>query len=224
MDAIKNNYIIQAWLVLILCLLFGISLAGVQLTLSPKILENKRNETLKKVPSLVLSNTGSVTDDKKKEKIEIVSFTATSEGFRKKKNYQVYEVKNGKGDILGYVSKSSGQGYADKIQILVGFDPFFEALTGLFVLDQKETPGLGNKITERFWRKQFPGKKTSEKFLVVKNGAGNKNEIDAVTGATISSRSVLTILNQMVTDLKGPLQKRMSDHLNKPNQDDENGK
>ena len=52
--SLKDNYIIQAWLILILALAFGASLAGVHLTLSSTIETNKINETREKVPELVL--------------------------------------------------------------------------------------------------------------------------------------------------------------------------
>ena len=54
LERLKNNNIIQAWLVLFLALCFGSALAGVQMTLGPKIEINKINETREKVPELVL--------------------------------------------------------------------------------------------------------------------------------------------------------------------------
>ena len=51
--------------------------------------------------------------------------------------------------------KTKGQGYADTIERLLGLSTDFRSITGLFVLDQKETPGLGNKIITDAWRSQF---------------------------------------------------------------------
>ena len=107
--------------------------------------------------------------------------------------------------ISGWVVKAQGQGYADKIEVLIGVDPNIQMITGLFILEQKETPGLGNKITLPVWREQFVGKKTSTPFVVVKEKSTVPNTIDAVTGATISSRSVAGIVHQTVTDIKGRL-------------------
>ena len=119
MTSLKKNYIIQAWLVLLLCLFFGSSLAGIQLTLAPKIFENKKNETLKKIPDLVFGESQSKNDKASGKEININSFLINSEKNGKKKLYNVYEVKDENGQKLGFVSKSSGQGYADKIEILV---------------------------------------------------------------------------------------------------------
>jgi electron transport complex protein RnfG len=123
----------------------------------------------------------------------------------KKTMYNVYEARYPDGNLAGWVTKAAGQGYADKIELLVGLEPSAQALTGIFVLDQKETPGLGNKIIEDDWRSQFKGKDTGREFVVVKGGAKAPHEIDALTGATISSRSVSDIVNATVNDLRGSL-------------------
>jgi electron transport complex protein RnfG len=122
----------------------------------------------------------------------------------KSKVYPVFKVDDG-GQLAGWVVKAGGQGYADKIELLLGLDPTLESMTGLFVLEQKETPGLGNKITFADWRGQFPGKSTDTPLVVQKGGAEAPNGIDAITGATISSRAVTTIVNQVVAGLKGNL-------------------
>jgi electron transport complex protein RnfG len=105
------------------------------------------------------------------------------------------------------VVKTAGQGYSDKVELLLGLDPTFTKITGLFILEQKETPGLGNKMIFPEWRGQFIGKPTAPPLKVVKTGAQAKNEIDAITGATISSRSVVSIVNGAVQALREPLAK-----------------
>ncbi|ABW66118.1 RnfABCDGE type electron transport complex subunit G [Desulfosudis oleivorans] len=194
----KNNYIVQAWLVLLLAVFYGGALAGVQLTLSPKILENKINETRQQVPGLVLGA------DRADEAIEMESTTLALEKNGRQVFYDVYKAMQN-GEPAGWVIKSSGQGYADKIELLVGVNPDLSAITGLFILNQKETPGLGNKIIEDDWRNQFLQKKTDKSLAVVKTGAKAGNEIDAITGATISSRAVCTIINSTLNDVKGQL-------------------
>ncbi len=197
----KNNYIVQAWLVLILAIFYGGGLASIQLTLAPQIAENKINETRQKVPELVLGADRAATEG---AALEIEPHPVIISKGDKKISYNVFKaMENGK--VAGWVAKNSGQGYADKIELLVGLDPKAEKITGLFILDQKETPGLGNKIVEDWWKNQFLKKSTGKDLIVVKTGAKAPNEIDAVTGATISSRSVCSIINTAVTDLKGEL-------------------
>jgi electron transport complex protein RnfG len=118
--------------------------------------------------------------------------------------YSVYEAKKD-GALAGWVVKTAGQGYADRIEVLIGLAPDAGSLTGLFVLDQKETPGLGNKIVTDEWRGQFVGKAVDRPLAAVKGGAKGGSEIDAITGATISSHAVTSIINTAVADLRQPL-------------------
>lgn len=173
-----------------------------QVNLSGIIAANKLNETLQKIPDLV-KDQGAPAAPKD---ITSKPGTVTVEKNGKSKTYAVYQaIRNGQ--EAGWVIKAGGQGYADKIELLVGVDPGAEKITGMFVLEQKETPGLGNKITFADWRGQFIGKKTLEPLTVVKGDGGgdSDNTIDSITGATISSVAVANIINQTVTDVKGLL-------------------
>ena len=58
----------------------------------------------------------------------------------------VYAGYNAEGDLAGIALTASGQGYADIIRVLYGYDPAQQAIVGLYVLESKETPGLGDKI------------------------------------------------------------------------------
>ena len=93
--------------------------------------------------------------------------------------------------------------------MLLGLDPGGTTITGLFVLEQKETPGLGNNISTPQWRRQFNGKSTDRPLTVVKGGARGASQaghtIDAITGATISSRSVTAIVNNIIANVRGRL-------------------
>ncbi|MDX9786745.1 MAG: FMN-binding protein [Desulfobacterales bacterium] len=200
---LKQNYLVQAWLVLLLAVCFGSALAAVQMTLGPTIEANKLNETLEKVPELVygqetaaqLQNTQQITIAPRQ--IEVKTPVKTT-------YYSVYDTAK-EGKRSGWVVKAKGQGYADKIELLVGLDAGAEKITGLFILDQKETPGLGNKIIETKWRGQFIGKSTLQPLRVTKSGAKAPEEIDSVSGATISSDSVCSIVNITLGDLKDKL-------------------
>lgn len=197
----SDSFLVQAWLVLFLASLFGAALAGIQLTLAPKIEANKLNETIEKVPELIFGATaadtaGNALDIRRR-------FFETGAGAQKK-IYTVFEAKTEKA-TAGWVIKASGQGYADKIEVLIGLDAPAQTLTGLFILDQKETPGLGNKIIEPAWRRQFFQTPADQQLTVVKTGASAPGQINAITGATISSRSVCDIVNQTLGRLRQPL-------------------
>jgi electron transport complex protein RnfG len=199
-NRITNFFIFQAWLVLLLATFFGAALAGIQLTLSPKIEANKLNETLEKVPELILGADAAKALSEKKQKMEIDRQFIEAGN----KIYSVFQAKTD-GQTDGWVIKASGQGYADRIELLVGVDAKAATITGLFILDQKETPGLGNKIMEPAWRNQFNNKPTQQQMKAVKTKASAANEINAITGATISSKAVCDIVNQTLNNLRQPL-------------------
>ena len=188
-----------------MALLFGVTLAGVQAALGPKIEANKINEAQEKVPELVLGAQEAQKIMTSDQPLKISADAITVEAGGRQKMYSVYEARYADGRLAGWVTKAKGMGYADRIELLVGLDPYAEKLTGLFILDQKETPGLGNKMIDAPWRAQFIGKSTEQPITVTKSGKPTANQINAITGATISSRSVANIINATVADLKKPL-------------------
>ena len=189
----KNNYIIQAWLVLMLAFIFGGSLAGIEWTLGPLIQENKTNAMRQQIPKLIPGQLTQITPC-------LVQETRTA----RHKTYPVFQAFTDK-KLVGWVVKAKGQGYAGEIELLLGLDPQVKTIEGIYVLEQKETPGLGSKITAKTWRNQFSGKSTAQALQVIKSGKSRPNSIDTITGATISSRSICRIINKTIMDLKAPL-------------------
>lgn len=183
-DVRQPGYLREAWLVLLLSLLFGGSLAAVQRGLSPKIEANKEHETLSQVPNLV---PGGTPDD------------AEAVTVGEQRVYRV--VKDGR--LLGWVVPTSGQGFADRLELLLGLDPTAEKLLGLYVLEQKETPGLGNRIGERDWQQQFADRPATALSAV--HHEPGEGEVRAITGATISSQGVCEIVNRTIQQLRQPL-------------------
>lgn len=199
-----QNFLVQAWLVLLLAICFGSALAAVQVKLGPTIEANKLNETLEKVPELVFGADKAAQLQSAQQQIKITPRQIEVQKPAKMTYYSVYEtVLDGRRE--GWVVKSRGQGYADKIELLLGLDAGANKITGLFILDQKETPGLGNKIVEEKWRGQFLGKDTQKSLRVTKTGAKSPEEIDSVSGATISSDTVCAIINTALGDLQDKL-------------------
>lgn len=195
----RDSSLGQAWLVLIMAIVFGALLAMVQLTLSPKIAANMQAETFSAVPVLIYGE-GNVPAD---AKVETSAITVKS-GSRDL-SYPVYIVKSG-GKVTGFAVKGSIMGYADYIEMLVGFNADVSEVTGIFVVYQKETPGLGSKITETDWNGQFTGKSTATPLAV--NSKDAKANIDSISGATISSVAVTDIVNNIVRDVKSALIKK----------------
>lgn len=119
------------------------------------------------------------------------------------KGISVYTGIDSKGDELGYAFISIGPGYQGKINIMVGIDKTLTKLTGIYVMENVETPGLGSRITEDSFQKQFVNLSTKPQIEYVKNQKPQKdNQIQAITGATISSRSVVENINKTLSVLK----------------------
>jgi electron transport complex protein RnfG len=83
------------------------------------------------------------------------------------------------------VHSYSEQGYSGLIEIMVGFD-LRGNVRDIEVLGHKETPGLGSKINDKEFKGQYFGKSPETNNLKVTKDDG---EIDAISGATISSRA-----------------------------------
>ena len=87
---------------------------------------------------------------------------------------------------------------------MIGLTPGLKRITGLEILEQVETPGLGGRISEDSFLNQFKGISTEPQVNYVKNKKPEKpNEIRAITGATISSRSVVAIINKNIKAFRG---------------------
>jgi electron transport complex protein RnfG len=128
-----------------------------------------------------------------------------------------YRVAVQDGSMVGYVAEGAAAGYSSTLKVMVGVGTDFR-VKGIKVLYQKETPGLGDKVNEILSKKtwgtivagtspyekglrpwfqvQFDGKRVPVR--VDKDGG----TIDAITGATISSRAVCNAVNQAVERLK----------------------
>lgn len=119
----------------------------------------------------------------------------------------IFRAKEG-GKLLGYAFLAEGNGYQGAIKMMAGIEPNLETLVGIEILESQETPGLGQEITEEEFKAQFKGLMTSPKITYVKNKPPERpNEIRAVTGATVSSSAVVSILNEKIKKLKNALQK-----------------
>jgi len=113
---------------------------------------------------------------------------------------------NQTGSLVGIAVEAQGQGFADVLKVLYGYDPGCSCVVGFKVLETKETPGLGDKIeTEPSFTANFKALDvslnadgTAPQNPVVFAKFGQKTqpwEIEGITGATVSSKAVTNILH-----------------------------
>ncbi len=107
-----------------------------------------------------------------------------------------FEVYNKNDNLLGYAFIAEGNGYVGAIKLIAGIKKDLSTLYGIEVLESVETPGLGGEIAGDEFKGQFKNLQFLPKIECVKKERVKRNEIQAVTGATISSRSVINILNE----------------------------
>ena len=103
---------------------------------------------------------------------------------------------NESGDVVGYGIRtlSTVKGYGGDIELFVGISPEGEVV-GVKVLSMLETPGLGTNIQNQEFKDQFVGKTDDMEIEVVKTGVSEDNQIQAVAGATFSSNSYTSAVN-----------------------------
>ena len=105
------------------------------------------------------------------------------------------------GRLLGFAGEASAPGYADMIRLLYGYSPACQCITGIAVLENHDTPGFGDKIDRdpQFLanfkaldaRLSADGSQVANPIVTVKHGTKHQPwQIDAISGATISSTAV----------------------------------
>lgn len=98
------------------------------------------------------------------------------------------------GNVIGYVyTVVTSEGYGGDISFTMGILSD-GTVTGIEMLSISETAGLGMKATEDDFKSQYAGKKV-EKFEYTKTGAVSQEQIDAISGATITTNAVTNGVN-----------------------------
>ena len=143
------------------------------------------------IVTLIAGTALAVTNYYTAEKIGLQKGTAVTESLNavidadsfedKVKYFEAYK----DGRLVGKVVKIGTVGYSSIIQAVVGYG-LDNKITGIDIIEQKETPGLGANIEKEPFLKQFIGK-TKDELVLSKDGG----QIDAITGATISSRALV---------------------------------
>jgi electron transport complex protein RnfG len=106
------------------------------------------------------------------------------------------------GEMIGIAVSRGESGFQDIVQVIFGFEPESGILLGMKVLESKETPGLGDKIykDQDFVDQFFARPQTPLNAIKAGSGKGLPGEIDAITGATISSKVVVSVINNGVAE------------------------
>jgi electron transport complex protein RnfG len=107
------------------------------------------------------------------------------------------------GSVIGFAVTGADPGFSDVVRLIFGYDPRTSRVLAMKVLEQKETPGLGDKIEkDTAFVAEFRNAVAPLKGVKQADGT-DSTEIDMITGVTISSRTVIRVINQTLERL-GP--------------------
>lgn len=185
-----------------------------------EIIKSNKNDIIKPVAVLLaiciiiplaLSLTNKITKDKIAELDEknssetmaslIKADSFTEEGFKDGENEFTYNLALKDGEIVGYIFKTAEKGYGGDVSVMTAVN-VDGTVKSVAILDVSgETPGLGQNAAKESFYTQYEGKTSGISLL--KNGADSaKNEVNAVTGATITSTAVNKAVNQALEQFK----------------------
>lgn len=122
---------------------------------------------------------------------EVISDAEYFEPIKREEEVIYYKAYNKDGKFMGVAFKASGKGYSSTIETMVGMLKD-GTITAIKILSQNETPGLGARIAESGFTEQFREKNTQSLI-----------EVQAITGATISSKAVIDSIKSKADQIKG---------------------
>ena len=191
----------------VISMLSGLLIALAYDWTAPIIAEGRRLATEKAVLTLI---PGAVT-----QRAFVIGPEGQPEGLRPAAGNQdktaagdkVYAAYDAQGQLKGVAITGSGHGYAGPVEVMFAYDPTRQAIVGSKVQKSNETPGFGDKLdTDPVFLKNFvaldarlnaEGTGLANAIVTVKHGTKSEPwQIDAITGATISSRAMGKAANQ----------------------------
>ena len=112
---------------------------------------------------------------------------------REQRTTLIYQGINDQDQVIGYAFVGEANGYGGVIRVLVGVDEATDEILNIKVLAHTETPGLGSRIEDESFRNRFVGKTVEDPIAV-------NQDIDNLSGATISARAVADAVRQGFVD------------------------
>jgi electron transport complex protein RnfG len=192
----------ESWLLMVSAAIFGGLLAVTDAAWNPKIDQNEINK-FNNLAKEVLPAGQNFEPLKEEIVIDL--------GKGKTMKADVRKGLDASGNCIGWAFVAEGSGFSDKIRLVVGTDAKFQTIYGFGVLACSETPGFGDKITIKngFYPAQYQGAPAGD-FKLTKIGDNKKidSEIVAITGATVTSRAVVDMMNVFVVQIKQQLHEK----------------
>ena len=190
----KNKFLKNCLALFLITLVAGVSLAFVnEITKEP--IAQAQDKARLEAYEVVYPNAKFETLDNTEEIPKNSSASLKKENLSQCTVDDVLKATDESGNTIGYVfSATSPSGYGGDVKVAVGVSNKDNSITGFTVLFHSETAGLGAKATEDEFKSQFIGK-SANGINYTKTGASSDSEIDALSGATITSNAVCEAVN-----------------------------
>jgi electron transport complex protein RnfG len=194
MRSIKH-FIEQSWLLITAAFLCGLLLALTNAALEPRIQRIQIGEMYDLMKRLI----------PQADEFEKVIPQAEIAGNKT----DIYAVMDKQKQVLGFSFVGTGNGFADQIKLVIAVNTDCSKLLGFDVLYSNETPGFGSRMTEDWFRQQFVDAPTGTLELI-KSGQADKekDQILAISGATVTSTAVVNIFNNYIGEVKKLLEEK----------------
>lgn len=182
----KHDYLNTIVFILVLSLVFGGVLAGTNAWLRPRIVVNEQIAEKRAVlDAFGLDATGDAQAIAERFDSQIQTET--------QQDLAIYSWFDTNGSTKGYAVPFSGAGLWGTIRGYLAVSADLKTVLGLTFVEQNETPGLGGRIDEPAFKEQF-----RNLSIDLAQGFAYGDQLDAITGATSTSRAVLQILNGLL--------------------------
>jgi RnfABCDGE-type electron transport complex G subunit len=139
---------------------------------------------------------------------QVVPGAYSNQSLHEEKKLSIYGGRDQEGVLLGYAIQAKGVGFQDEITFMLGTNTDLTRINSLTILEQKETPGLGAKITDKeSFLKYWENKDCTQPLSLRKPAVSSpeelaQSEINTITGATISSEAVLNTVNSSLVNAR----------------------
>lgn len=186
----KAGFIKDALILFVITLISGVLLGGVY-EMTKNVIAQKQEEARQATYREVYAEASAFEPN---AELTGKAQTADLSAYEKVTVSEILDAKDGSGNVIGHlVISTSKAGYGGEITLTVGVTNEGE-IVGIGFLTINETPGLGMKANEDAFKGQFIGKNVPE-LTLVKGGASGDGEIDAISGATVTSSAVTNAVN-----------------------------
>ena len=184
----KKNTIIKDTLILTLITLVAGGLLGMVYEVTKEPIAQQAEKEKQEAYKAVFEDADSFEVCVEADDADLAAYL-TENGFEAQTVNEVMEAKDASGETIGYaLNMTTSEGYGGDISFSMGVT-LDGTLNGISILDINETAGLGMNATKDEFKGQFAGKQV-DAFEVTKSGAASDDEINAISGATITSKAI----------------------------------